>query len=998
MDADALCVCIDAGEREWRYGWADDEGSQGIEVAPGLCVAEAAESELHERLTSAFNVLEATPSDHPCLVSERPGATAQERETLASALWTALGVPHLCVVAAPLLALYNAGKDTCTLVDVGERATFVLPVYCGHAVLEAATVLPLGGGSLPNSGPDAICDALLEPAETGAEAGAVGVPEAVLRTVQLCDVSVRGALLDTIVLVGGGTRLDGFPDRLLANLRDRLRDVNAPFEPKVVANADRRIAAWMGGSLLCGVPSAQRMFISREAYEANPAVLHASAVSLACRDIAAQEEASARQRRDETAQLLASRRAAADEAQRAAAEAREWWVAQAPAGGAVERDRQRRVQTVIVAGMLERAVMRDIFGCLPLAAHSARKGFDDDGDSGGGGGDGGDGGDDGGGGGVVGGTGRAGKRGANPNHIEEDGGGDDENAGPHEDGASSRRSVAHAPRAEAALAQAARALRLLSGEDEEVTPAHRPWGTKRAVRSSGRSGGGSGGSSGGSGGGGGSGSSREVRILARLRHQLYVRWTTSDMNCDGAEVERSTRAHARTRRQRRGWLLWQAMVARRADLRGAVAEGALAWQHQLAWAGGLRRWRASMVSKLAHLRALHGARRFHFHGLLLAWGAWVRERGLHALALSRASAAGQPRAMRRLLGGWQTGADLQRAASRRRAVVYIVRVGAALRAWRRVLEARKQNAIDTVTAQLVAWDATRAAFWDRLHAYIADAQLREQLAVVGELARRRLAWRRLRAGAEEDAYLARRMESGCAPVVSHRRRLRALDRALERWSDRATQALAVSQMCEVVLARRIGFALTRWHANAHLARVVWRVKMRRTAARLRRGLGSEQTRKLRRALHAFARRREEAAAMRKADDTGASIARRREARRLRSHFKYWCAEAAWRKQRQKWMKRQVRYMHELQSVLDQAGDGQRLARRLLSLGVQPQRESAWSDETLRAGRVAIKRSNAALERALRRESRGGDEATLDRLRVLAPGVDSYLADVLDERV
>ena len=106
-------------------------------------------------------------------------------------------------------------------------------------------------------------------------------------------------------------------------------------------------------------------------------------------------------------------------------------------------------------------------------------------------------------------------------------------------------------------------------------------------------------------------------------------------------------------------------------------------------------------------------------------------------------------------------------------------------------------------------------------------------------------------------------------------------------------------------------------------------------------------------------------------------------------------------------------MHELQHVLDKAGDGQRLARRLLSIGVQPTKQPAevasateaaaqpaknlpWSDETLRAGRVAIKRSNAALERALRRQSKGGDAATLDHLRVLAPGVDSYLSDVLGD--
>ena len=107
-------------------------------------------------------------------------------------------------------------------------------------------------------------------------------------------------------------------------------------------------------------------------------------------------------------------------------------------------------------------------------------------------------------------------------------------------------------------------------------------------------------------------------------------------------------------------------------------------------------------------------------------------------------------------------------------------------------------------------------------------------------------------------------------------------------------------------------------------------------------------------------------------------------------------------------------MHELQTVLDQAGDGQRLARRLLSVGVEPH-DAPKSEQSIRVGRAAIERSTAALERALRRETSprrseaAAREAADERerhsssarrasavhragLRVLGPGIDSYLEE------
>lgn len=91
------------------------------------------------------------------------------------------------------------------MVDVGERSASILALYEGHAVLDAATLVLFTGGEA--GGSDARCDgffdlSLLEDGESGGlKVASVGLHEALLRTVALADSSLRGELLDNIVLM-----------------------------------------------------------------------------------------------------------------------------------------------------------------------------------------------------------------------------------------------------------------------------------------------------------------------------------------------------------------------------------------------------------------------------------------------------------------------------------------------------------------------------------------------------------------------------------------------------------------------------------------------------------------------------------------------------------------------------------------------------------------------------------------------------------------------------
>ena len=127
-DDESDVVVVDAGAREVRAGWAGDDG-------PAECLPGGTD------MREALEALEALPAEVAVVLSERPGASATEREAAAAALFR-LGVGRLYISAAPLLALHHVGMETGVLVDVGEHTTTILPLLHGFPLLDAATTVP----------------------------------------------------------------------------------------------------------------------------------------------------------------------------------------------------------------------------------------------------------------------------------------------------------------------------------------------------------------------------------------------------------------------------------------------------------------------------------------------------------------------------------------------------------------------------------------------------------------------------------------------------------------------------------------------------------------------------------------------------------------------------------------------------------------------------------------------------------------------------------------
>lgn len=117
-----------------------------------------------------------------------------------------------------------------------------------------------------------IPEALFDPSMVQMRGGMVGntmlgVGHIVTTSVGMCDVDVRPALYGSVVVTGGNSFIQGFPERLNRDLSMR---IPSSMRLKLIsANgcAERRFGAWIGGSILASIGTFQQMWISSQEYE-----------------------------------------------------------------------------------------------------------------------------------------------------------------------------------------------------------------------------------------------------------------------------------------------------------------------------------------------------------------------------------------------------------------------------------------------------------------------------------------------------------------------------------------------------------------------------------------------------------------------------------------------------------------------------------------------------------------------------------------------------------
>ncbi|KAK9457950.1 actin family [Dipodascopsis uninucleata] len=102
-----------------------------------------------------------------------------------------------------------------------------------------------------------------------------GYPDMLEECLGRTDVDLRRPLYSNIVLSGGSTLLRGFGDRMLAEMKTRApRDVKL----RIYAPPERKYSTWIGGSILAGLSTFRKMWVSVEEWHENPELIHIKSI------------------------------------------------------------------------------------------------------------------------------------------------------------------------------------------------------------------------------------------------------------------------------------------------------------------------------------------------------------------------------------------------------------------------------------------------------------------------------------------------------------------------------------------------------------------------------------------------------------------------------------------------------------------------------------------------------------------------------------------------
>eukprot|EP01125_Pyxidicula_operculata_P014460 TRINITY_DN4812_c0_g3_i1.p1 TRINITY_DN4812_c0_g3~~TRINITY_DN4812_c0_g3_i1.p1 ORF type:complete len:363 (+),score=47.89 TRINITY_DN4812_c0_g3_i1:18-1106(+) len=265
-----------------------------------------------------YNQLSAAPEEHLAHLTEITHNTRNNREKTIEIMFESFNFPSMYISDQSVLALFSTGRFTGIVLDIGEGVNNTVPIYEGHAIHHAVNSSSLAGRDLtdylnqeltrrglftdstgyettreikeklsvcPQTNPSSselqksytttngaitvgvegtLCpEILFQPSILGRKEPAVqdGVYQSILK----CDIDIRRDLYPNIVLSGGTTMFDGFPERLHQEILNTINSTSIRI--KILAPQGRRFSTWLGGSILSSVAFFQKMWIDRQEYD-----------------------------------------------------------------------------------------------------------------------------------------------------------------------------------------------------------------------------------------------------------------------------------------------------------------------------------------------------------------------------------------------------------------------------------------------------------------------------------------------------------------------------------------------------------------------------------------------------------------------------------------------------------------------------------------------------------------------------------------------------------
>ncbi|ETN41551.1 actin-like protein [Cyphellophora europaea CBS 101466] len=281
--------------------------------------------------------LKTLSEEHPVLLTEPPQNPRTNREMAAQILFEQFNVPAIYMSIQAVLSLYASGRTTGIVLDSGDGVTHAVPVYEGFAINNSVRRIDVAGRDvteqmqllLRKSGhvfhtsaekeivrimkektsyvsldprkeekewsqglwkadkrealyelPDGqkikigaerfrAPEILFDPELIGLEYP--GVHQMLVDSISRVDMDLRKNLFANIVMSGGTTLTKGFGDRLLTELqRQAVKDTHI----KIFAPPERKYSTWIGGSILAGLSTFRKMWVSIDDWHENPDIIH----------------------------------------------------------------------------------------------------------------------------------------------------------------------------------------------------------------------------------------------------------------------------------------------------------------------------------------------------------------------------------------------------------------------------------------------------------------------------------------------------------------------------------------------------------------------------------------------------------------------------------------------------------------------------------------------------------------------------------------------------
>ena len=277
------------------------------------------------------NELIISPEEHSVLLTEVPFNSNENREKMAQIMFEHFKVPRLYIDNQSLFVANYYGKTTGIVLDSGDSNSSCVPIVKSFPISNAIRYLNFSGRELTefmskilaetgyqfntNSKKkllqkikEKICyvafdyeaelkclepydyelpdgnhiiikdqrircpETLFNPSIMGKEGK--GIAEICNESIQNCDKNLEKELYNNIILSGGNTMYDGFPERLTKEMKI-LAPQSMKDEINILASDDRNLAAWKGASILSTTSLFDNKWITKKEYEEKgPSVVH----------------------------------------------------------------------------------------------------------------------------------------------------------------------------------------------------------------------------------------------------------------------------------------------------------------------------------------------------------------------------------------------------------------------------------------------------------------------------------------------------------------------------------------------------------------------------------------------------------------------------------------------------------------------------------------------------------------------------------------------------